>query len=53
VEAEFDEEWESFDPLADVEKFLRAGAKTAAAFRSSGRRSPLWEGSPVKSSRFA
>jgi hypothetical protein len=40
------------DGLTGLVDFVRAVRLGASAFRETGRRSPLWEGSPVKSSRF-
>jgi hypothetical protein len=40
------------DTLESLVDFARAVRPAASAFCEAGRRSPLWQGSPVKSNRF-
>jgi hypothetical protein len=48
-----DEELEAFDPLKDLLEVATAAADQLAFRAEAGPRSPLWEGGPVRSGRFA
>lgn len=48
-----DKELEAFDPLTELLAVAKAAADQLAFRADAGPRSPLWEGGPVSSARFA